>query len=108
MGRKDPLQGINKLKEKIEKDFDGEILINKGSKKFGNVVYCKQLAKDKAIKSVLLYSKSFEYKVTQAAQHLRGTILDLKKKLDTSAGPLTPEELSKGEADPPDILVQFF
>ena len=53
MGRKDPLQWINKLKEKTEKDLDGEISINKGSKTFGNVVYCKiKLSNDQATKNV--------------------------------------------------------
>ena len=99
---------VQYLVDKIVKYFGGEIAVEKSSKKHGNVVYNSCMSKDDAVKSAGQYANSIEWKVTEAALHLRSCIQQLKSTRSELPYPLTTEALAKGEASPPDLLQNFY
>ena len=96
------------LRDKILKHFKGEVKIDKLSNKQGNVVYISTADKDEALVAAIQYASSVECKISEAALHLRSAIMALKRHTEDLPHPLTAEALAKGQAFPPEILLQFY
>ena len=72
------------------------------------MLFNSKFEKEKAIKSAEKYASSFECKVTEIALHLRVVIMQLRRTCGELPSPLTVEAFAKGQACPPDVVIQFF
>ena len=99
---------VRSLTEKIKNHFGEDIAITKSSNKQGNVLYKAGLDPKEAVKSAQQYASTFEFKITDAALHIRAIIQHLWATTSDLPSPVTVEALTEGQVQPPDVLLQFF
>ena len=90
----------------VLENFKGKIKAStQSSRKSGTILYSSEVA-DEAIRTAYDFASSPEYTVIQAAMFLRKAIKDVA--LTKFSNCITVEDLAKGEAKPPDLLMTFF
>ena len=99
---------VQPLEEKIQQHFGSLISIEKSSRKHDNILYNSTIGKEEVINKAQQYASSFEQKVTEAALIIRATVQELRKTARNIPTPLTPETITGGETEIPNVLLQFF
>ena len=98
---------VQTLTEKIIKHFGKAVSIAKSSNKQAMCCSTVSLTKKKPLtqQSSML---ALWVQVEWIALHLRAVIMQLRRTCGELPSPLTAEAFTKGQACPPDVVIQFF